>query len=121
MSYPILREGRFLSIKGYMLLVADTCSDIHSMISLLALHSIYVHLKKDVISKRCWSYCNLSIALMANIIRITILALIINHLGKIVGHRFYYNHSCLVVFATTLASVILLKKLVQLLLKPIQT
>jgi hypothetical protein len=86
----------------------------------LALLSLYVHLKKAAISSTGHSEY-LSIALMANIIQITILVLIIYHCGRTTGQSFYYDHSCFVVCAITLASVVLVNKLVKLLLKPSQT
>jgi len=119
MKYPIIRRGVLLSIGDYKLLVADACSGMRSIISLLALVSLYVYLQNAAISRRLLVLVSIiPIAVMANAIRVTSLALITYHYGEAAGQSFYHDFSGFVVFAFALGSVVLVDKLAQVFLEP---
>jgi exosortase len=109
-----MRKGVLLIIGDYKLLVADACSGMRSIINLMALIILYVYLQKVSISRRVIILASIiPIALMANTVRVTALALITFHYGDAAGQSFYHNISGFVVFAIALASVVFLDKLLQ--------
>lgn len=114
LNYPITRRGVLLIIGDYKLLVADACSGMRSIINLMALIILYIYLQKVSIPRRVIILASIiPIALMANTVRVTALALITFHYGDAVGRSFYHDISGLVVFAIALASVVSLDKLLQ--------
>jgi len=114
LNYPIMRKGVMLIIGDYKLLVADACSGMRSMINLMALIVLYIHLQKVSLPRSVVILASIiPIALVANTIRVTALALITFHYGDAAGQSFYHDISGFVVFAIALASVVSLDKLLQ--------
>lgn len=118
LNYPIMRKGVLLVIGDYKLLVADACSGMRSIINLMALIVLYVYLQKMSVSRIVLILASIiPIALIANTIRVTALALITFHYGDMAGQSFYHDISGIVVFVIALTSVISLDKLLQLFYK----
>ncbi|MFQ5647024.1 MAG: exosortase/archaeosortase family protein [bacterium] len=112
LHYPVIRKGVLLTIGDYKLLVADACSGMRSIISLLALISLYVYLQKARLSRSAIVLLSIiPIAVVANTIRVTILALITYHLGEAAGQSYYHDLSGFLVFFIALACIITVDKL----------
>ncbi|MBI5788567.1 MAG: exosortase [Candidatus Schekmanbacteria bacterium] len=118
LHYPIFRNGVLLTIGDYKLLVADACSGMRSITSLLALISLYVYLQEAGIPRRMLVLISiLPIAVLANTVRVASLALITFHFGESAGQSYYHDFSGFVVFGIALASLMMLDKLVIFLLE----
>ena len=103
-GYPIARDGVTLAIGPYQLLVADACSGLHSMYSLLAVGLLYVYLTKP---KGYWRKTVLvlsmvPIAFAANLIRVIALVLITYHFGDAAGQGFMHGFAGVLLFSMAL-------------------
>ena len=105
LGYPIARTGVVLSIGRYQLLVADACSGLHSMYSLLALSLLYVYLMAHPSRWRnaILLAAALPIALAANVVRVIILVLVTYHFGDEAGQGFVHGFAGMALFLIALA------------------
>jgi len=110
LGYPIARTGVVLSIGRYQLLVADACSGLHSMYSLLALSLLYVYLMRHPSRWRnaILLAAALPIALAANVVRVIVLVLVTYHFGDEAGQGFVHGFAGMALFLIALALLMLL-------------
>lgn len=101
---PIAREGVTLFVAQYQLLVEDACSGLNSLIGLSAVSLFYIHL----MHKASWRYSLLlaafvvPIAVLANMIRVSVLVLLTYWFGDDVGQGFMHEGTGVFLFATSL-------------------
>jgi exosortase B len=115
-GYPIARDGVTLAIGPYQLLVADACSGLHSMYSLLAVGLLYVYLTKPK------GYCRkavlvlsmVPIAFIANLVRVITLVLITYHFGDVAGQGFLHGFAGVLLFSMALGLLFCLDSLLSL-------
>jgi exosortase B len=107
-GYPISRTGVMLQIGQYMLLVADACAGLHTLLTLEALGLLYLHLVR-----RDSAFRNVTLALLivpisftANVTRVMALSLITYHWGDAAGQGFLHGFAGLVLFVTALLLII---------------
>ena len=88
-GYPIGRNGVVLQIGQYMLLVADACAGLHTLLTLEALGLLYLNLVR-----RDSAFRNIALAILivpisftANVIRVMALSLITYHFGNEAGQE----------------------------------
>ena len=73
----VVRQGNIIHIPGYSLEVADACSGMRSLVSLLALGALYAHLsQRRLTSKVILFLSTVPIAVAANVFRVFVTALI---------------------------------------------
>jgi len=107
-GYPIGRNGVVIQIGQYMLLVADACAGLHTLLTLEALGLLYLNLvKRDSLFR------NVSLALLiipisftANVVRVMALSLITYHFGNEAGQGFLHGFAGMVLFLTGLLLII---------------
>jgi exosortase B len=93
LGYPIARNGVVITIAQYQLLVADACSGLNSMFSLMAIGLLYMYMA----ARPSWLHNGimlasiLPIAFIANVIRVLALILITYHFGDEVGQGFMHG------------------------------
>ncbi len=107
-GYPIGRNGVILQIGQYMLLVADACAGLHTLLTLEALGLLYLN-----IVRRDSFFRNVGLALLivpisftANVIRVMALSLITYHFGDEAGQGFLHGFAGMVLFLTALLLII---------------
>lgn len=103
-GYPIARSGVILSIGPYQLQVADACSGLHSMFSLMALGSLFMYLmgRKTKLHLGIMLASILPIAFAANIIRVLVLVLVTYYLGDEAGQGFLHGAAGMVLMLVAL-------------------
>jgi len=103
-GYPVARDGVMLTVGQYQLLVADACSGLHSMFSLVALGMLYIHVsgEKSWIRNAVLLTTAIPIAFVVNIIRVIVLVLITYHLGDEAGQGFLHDWAGLLLFVAAL-------------------
>jgi len=114
-GYPIGRNGVILQIGQYMLLVADACAGLHTLLTLEALGLLYLNLvRRDSVFR------NISLALLivpisftANVIRVMALSLITFHFGDAAGQGFLHGFAGMVLFLSALLLIISFDTLLQ--------
>lgn len=107
-GYPIGRNGVILQIGQYMLLVADACAGLHTLLTLEALGLLYLNLvRRDSLFR------NVSLAILivpisftANVIRVMALSLITYHFGDEAGQGFLHGFAGMVLFLSALLLII---------------
>ncbi|RFO95799.1 exosortase B [Rhodoferax lacus] len=107
-GYPIARTGVILQIGQYMLLVADACAGLHTLLTLEALGLLYLN-----VVRRDSTFRNVSLALLivpisftANVIRVMVLTLITYHMGDEAGQGFLHGFAGMVLFMSALLLII---------------
>jgi exosortase len=114
-GYPIARQGVTLSIGQYRLLVADACSGMNSLMSLVATGIFYI----DVSGPRAnWQTALLGaailpLAVLANIVRVIVLMLVTFHLGDAAGQGFLHELSGFVMFLLAVAALFAIDRLLR--------
>ena len=103
-GYPIARSGVTLTIGQYQLLVADACSGLHSLYSLLALGLLFLYLtrRSSWLQTAVIGLAILPIAFAANVVRVILLVLITYYFGDEVGQGFIHGFTGIVLFVAAL-------------------
>ena len=120
LGYPIARTGVIMQIGQYQLLVADACAGLHTLLTLEALGLLYLNLTPHPSIKR-----NILLALLvvpisfaANVIRVSVIALVTYHLGDDAGQGFLHGFAGMVLFLSALALVLCCDSLLRAVVSP---
>lgn len=106
---PVYREGVTLMVAQYQLLVEDACSGMNSITGLVAISLFYIYLLRNA----SWRYSLflfclvIPIAVLANIVRVSILVLLTYFFGDAVAQGFLHTVAGLLLFVTALLLVFL--------------
>jgi len=101
LGVPVNREGFNIIIPAGSLLVGNPCSGLRSLISILALGSVYAYLSNlSYVKQWLLVFLTIPIALLSNIIRVPILILISHYWGLSAAapDSFWHNASGFLVF-----------------------
>lgn len=107
-GYPIGRSGVILQIGQYMLLVADACAGLHTLLTLEALGLLYLNLvRRDSLFRNVGlAILIVPISFTANVIRVMTLSLITYHFGDAAGQGFLHGFAGMVLFLSALLLII---------------
>ncbi|WP_332740957.1 exosortase B [Hydrogenophaga sp.] len=107
-GYPIGRNGVVLQIGQYMLLVADACAGLHTLLTLEALGLLYLNLvRRDSLFRNVTlAVLIVPISFTANVIRVMALSLITYHFGNEAGQGFLHGFAGMVLFLSALLLII---------------
>jgi exosortase len=99
-GYPVARDGVTLRMGPYNLLLADACSGMNSLISLMAVGLLYVYLtaRRTIWHTAVLVAAILPVAVSTNIVRVLILMLITYHLGDEAGQGYLHEFAGFVLF-----------------------
>jgi len=107
-GYPIGRNGVILQIGQYMLLVADACAGLHTLLTLEALGLLYLNLvrRDSLFRNAALAILIVPISFTANVIRVMALSLITYHFGDEAGQGFLHGFAGMVLFLSALLLII---------------
>jgi exosortase B len=107
-GYPISRSGVILQIGQYMLLVADACAGLHTLLTLEALGLLYLNLvqRDSLVRNVGLALLIIPISFTANVIRVMTLTLITYHFGDAAGQGFLHGFAGMVLFLSALCLII---------------
>ncbi len=107
-GYPIARTGVILQIGQYVLLVADACAGLHTLLTLEALGLLYLNVvRRDSLFRNVTlAILVVPISLAANVIRVMALTLITYHFGDAAGQGFLHRFAGMVLFLSALLLII---------------
>ncbi len=99
LGIPVLREGNLIVLASTTLEVAEACSGLRSLLSLLALGTVYGYFSQTVIWKR-WALVALSIpiAIIANAARVSGTGILAHYFGPESAQGFYHTFEGWIVF-----------------------
>lgn len=110
---PVFREGNIINIPAMPLEVAEACSGIRSLISLLTLAIMYGYLfERRVLVRVGLALASIPIAVAANSLRIFVTGILVQHLGPEAAAGFFHGFSGWVVFVASLLMIFALHRLV---------
>jgi len=114
LGYPIFREGVILHLANGSLEVADPCSGIRSLISLLALGTILAYYSNGILFKKVFLvFLAIPLALLGNTLRVVFFGLIFETKGVLISEGFLHTLTGLGVFAFAFIGLIIFKKVVK--------
>ena len=96
---PVLREGNIILLANTSLEVAEACSGIRSLISLLALSVVFAYFSQNTTWKRILLVLStFPIAIIANAARVTGTGILAHHYGDKVAQGFFHGFSGWILF-----------------------
>jgi exosortase len=100
---PLIRQGNIIHIPGYSLEVAEACSGIRSLFSLLALGALFAHFTQPNKYKAVILFLStIPIAIAGNVFRITVTAIAAHAISVKFAEGTLHEISGLLVFAFSL-------------------
>jgi exosortase len=99
LDVPVLREGNLIYLASSTLEVAEACSGIRSLMSLLALGTVYAYFTEPVLWKR-WVIvaAAVPVAIAANVFRVAGTGILAQFVGEDAAQGFYHDFSGWLVF-----------------------
>lgn len=109
LSYPVMREGNIIILPNVTLEVADACSGLRSLMSLVALSVAFAFLFQKVAWKR-WVliFSALPVAVFTNIMRVFVTGVLAKHYGRIAAEGFFHEFAGFMVFFVAMVLMALL-------------
>lgn len=99
---PVLREGNIIRLANTYLEVAEACSGIRSLISLLALSVVFAYFTQRQMWKRgLLVLSTFPIAIIANAVRVSVTAILTQYYGPSAAEGFFHGFSGWVLFVVT--------------------
>jgi exosortase A len=106
---PALREGNIILLANTSLEVAEACSGIRSLISLLALSVVFAYFSQKTTLKRVLLVLStFPIAIIANAARVTGTGILAHHYGDKVAQGFFHGFSGWILFVVAFVCLFLL-------------
>ncbi len=116
MGVPVLREGNVIILPAMALEVAEACSGIRSLISLVTLAIIYGYLMERGIAIRVvLAVASVPIAVAANSLRIVGTGLLVQYWDPQRAEGFFHKFSGWLIFVVSLVMLYLLHRIIRLL------
>ncbi len=104
---PVFLEGVILGVKDYKLFIADSCSGFRSIVTLLALGSVYASIQKTTVIKKWILFVSvIPFGVFANIVRIALTGIVANWAGKRYAEGFFHGFSGVVLFLVAIGCLI---------------
>lgn len=112
LGWSILREGNILHLPNITLQVADACSGLRSLTTLLALSALLAYISSLSVWKKWILFlAAVPVALLGNIFRLTATAFLANRYGSRMAEGFIHEFSGFVVFILGLVMLLLIQAL----------
>lgn len=107
-GYPVERAGVVLTVGQYEMLVADACSGLNSLYSLVALSLLYMHLTGPSRLARTGVLLLslIPIAIVANVFRVMVLVLVTYHAGPEAAQGWVHAGAGMMVFLVAFAMIL---------------
>ena len=109
---PVVRDGLILHSQQFAFVVAEQCSGMSSLLSLLALGALWVSSARGPIPARLAVMLGiLPLVVIANTTRVTLVLLVATWFGQDAALGFFHGASSLVLFALALLGLLVLSRL----------
>jgi exosortase len=103
---PVMRDGLVLSSDRFAFIVADTCSGMSSLVSLLALAALWTYAARGNVPRRLVVVLSVApLTIAANSARVALVLLVANAFGQDAALGFFHGASSLVLFGLALVGL----------------
>ncbi len=110
---PVTLDGLVLHLPAFGFVVAEACSGMSSLLSLLALSSLWIYVAEGTTAARfAVILAVLPIVILANIVRVTLVLAVAFRLGPEAALGFFHGLSSAVLFGVALAGLIAFSRVV---------
>jgi len=114
MGFMAVREGSIIRMPHASVIVEDVCSGLRSLISLIALASVFAYWMKGKAAKKIFiALCAIPIAIATNVCRIVFLSFVSEVWGQQYAAGFIHDLSGFLVFALAFVMLYVLEKLIE--------
>ena len=114
-SIPVLREGNVIFLSSATLEVAEACSGIRSLVTLLTFGIVYGYFTEGHVSRRViLALSTLPIAVAANALRVAGTGLLAHFFGQSVADGFFHTFAGWLVFMSAVVMLFVLQRLLRL-------
>jgi exosortase len=111
LGLPVQRDGLLLYSNRFQFLIAEPCSGMSSLLSLLALSAIWVYVVRGALPARLAVVLSvLPIVLAANTVRVTLVLLVAWWFGQDAAVGFFHGASSLILFGLALVGLVLVSR-----------
>jgi exosortase len=112
MGVPVVRDGLVLSSERFAFIVADTCSGMSSLVSLLALAALWTYAAQGRLTARAIVVLSVApLTIAANSLRVALVLLVAEHFGQASALGFFHGASSLVLFGLALGGLLVVSRL----------
>jgi exosortase len=109
----VVRDGLVLRAEGFAFIVAEPCSGMSSLVSLLALAALWTHLANGSLPARAAIILSvLPLVVLANSVRVSLVLLIASWYGQDAALGFFHGASSLVLFGLALTGLLVISRVV---------
>jgi len=110
---PLIRDGSTIITRHATLMVDDQCSGLRSLISLMALGSIYAYFSPFELKKKIGMFIlTVPIAIIANVARIMVMiSAAFVYGGSIINNKLFHNLTGILVFVVAIALLFTVQRL----------
>ncbi len=114
LGIPLARSGMTIHIPAGSLRIADPCSGLRSLIALVALGALFAYLTRGNAWKRVVLFAAaVPLAVLANVIRISVLCVVANVWGIDAALGFFHDFSGLLLFMIAFVGLVTVRKLLK--------
>jgi exosortase len=112
LGIPVLREGNIIHLAGTSLEVAEACSGVRSLISLIALGTIFAYFNQRMVWKRVsLVFACIPITVIVNAMRISVTGALAHYFGMGAAEGFFHDFSGYVIFVFAFVMMVLVGKI----------
>lgn len=109
----VVRDGLVLSSDHFAFIVADTCSGMSSLVSLLALAALWVYAARGGLPNRLIVLASVApLTILANSLRVALVLVVANFFGQDAALGYFHGASSLVLFGLALTGLLSVSRLV---------
>jgi exosortase len=108
---PVIRDGLILSSDTFAFVVAEPCSGMSSLVSLLALGALWTHVAKGPLPARLVVIASiLPLVVVANSTRVALVLVVASWFGQDAALGFFHSVSSLILFGMALIGLMLVSR-----------
>jgi exosortase len=113
LGLPVTVDGLVLQLPSFAFVVAEACSGMSSLLSLLALSSLLIYFAEASVPRKLIVIASvLPLVLVANVLRVTLVLAVANAFGPDAALGFFHGASSLVLFGVALVGLIVISRIV---------
>jgi exosortase len=106
-NIPVIRDGNIIHLTDLSLEVADACSGIRSLMSMIALGVAYAYIfEKNMLKRMILVLCIVPITIVTNVARVTGTGILSHYVGPAAAQGFFHEFAGIVVFLVAFAMFI---------------